>query len=90
MKTIKQKDWAGYNPLEVDAVRRWAYDRPGNDYEDDAAKTARTWLATYEELEGVRDALLDVAWRVAEHFADTDAPLGAAARAAIAKAEGRD
>lgn len=27
--------------------------------------------------------------RVAEHFADTDAPLGAAARAALVKAEGR-
>jgi hypothetical protein len=33
--------------------------------------------------------LLQVAELVAAHFADTDAPLGAAARAAIAKAKGR-
>ena len=33
--------------------------------------------------------LLELARNVAEHFADTDAPLGAVALAAIAKAEGR-
>ena len=32
--------------------------------------------------------LLEIARRTAEYFADTDAPLGIAARAAIAKAEG--
>lgn len=35
----------------------------------------------------VAPALLDIARRVAEHFADTDAPLGIAARTAIAEAE---
>lgn len=33
--------------------------------------------------------LYEVAKLVAQHFSDTDAPLGAAARAALAKAEGR-
>lgn len=32
--------------------------------------------------------LLNLARRVAEHFADTDAPLGSAARDALAKATG--
>jgi hypothetical protein len=40
--------------------------------------------------DGDPSELLAIVRRVAEHFADTDAPLGAAARAAIAKAEGRE
>lgn len=45
-------------------------------------------LAANARLIAAAPDLLDVARRVAEYFADTDAPLGIAARAAIAKAEG--
>lgn len=41
----------------------------------------------------IKDAapeLLDLARRVAEHFADTDAPLGVSARAVIAKATAQE
>ena len=41
-----------------------------------------------DKLRAVNADLLAVAVAVAEHFADTDAPLGAQARAAIARATG--
>ena len=67
----------------------------------DGWTVADGWLNVATEEEGHANAefivracnshyeLLEVVRKVAEHFADTDAPLGAAARAAIAKAEGK-
>jgi len=46
------------------------------------------FLALAQDRPGLLD-LVEVARKVAEHFKDTDAPLGELARAALEKAEGR-
>ena len=55
----------------------------------DSDEEARTALRGDASLISAAPELLELARRVAEHFEYTDAPLGEAARAIIAKAEGR-